>query len=145
MPGLDAAQPLHDDPLLNVITSETSASSGISMPELTMRLLEGLGEHRAPLGVHARELLAQFRLIPGERLQLEPDLLVGDVLADQVTHRRPPLLDEGHVGGVHLALALDQPLGEPLERPHEQVLDRAEVVVDEAVVDAGLLGELAAS
>ena len=42
---------------------------------------------------------------------------------------------------VHLALPRDQPLGEPFERPHEQVLDRAEVVVDEAVVDAGLLGQ----
>ena len=47
--------------------------------------------------------------------------------------------------GVHLALPRDQPLGEPFEHPHEQVLDRAEVVVDEAVVDARLLGQPRAS
>ena len=47
----------------------------------------------------------------------------------------------GTSGGVHRALARDQPLGEPLEHAHEQVLDRAEVVVDEAVVDARLLGQ----
>ena len=128
-------------PMLNVITSETSASSGISIPSSRCGCCERLGQHRAPLGVHAREALAQVRIVPGERLQLEPDLLVGDVLADEVAHRRPPLLDERHVGRVQLALARDQPLGEPLERAHEQVLVRAEVVVDEAVVDAGLLGE----
>ena len=87
------------------------------------------------------DALAQLGLVPGERLELEPDLLVRDVLAHEVAHRRPPLLEEGHVGGVHLALPRDQPLGEPFERPHEQVLDRAEVVVDEAVVDARLLGQ----
>jgi hypothetical protein len=32
-----------------------------------------------------------------------------------------------------LTLPRDQALGEALERPDEQVLDRAEVVVDEAV------------
>ena len=58
----------------------------------------------------------------------------------EVAHRRPPLLDERLVGRVHLALALDQPLGEALEHAHEQLLHRAEVVVDEAVVRAGLLG-----
>ena len=47
----------------------------------------------------------------------------------------------GIVGRVQLALARDQALGEALERAHEQVLVRAEVVVDEAVVDARLLGE----
>ena len=128
-------------PMLNVITSETSASSGISIPSSRARLCERLGQHGAPLGVHAREALAQLGVVPGQRLQLEPDLLVGDVLAHQVAHRRPPLLDERHVGRVQLALARDQPLGEALERPHQQVLDRAEVVVDEAVVDARLLGE----
>ena len=40
-----------------------------------------------------------------------------------------------------VALPLDQPLGEALQRPHEQVLVRAEVVVDEPVVDPGDLGE----
>ena len=88
-----------------------------------------------------REPLAQLGAVPGERLQLEPDLLVRGVLAHEVAHRRPPLLDEGLVGRVELALARDQALGEPLEHAHEQLLDRAEVVVDETVVRAGLLGD----
>ena len=63
------------------------------------------------------------------------------VVVVEEAHRRAPLLEERHVGRVQLALALDQALGEPLEHPHQQVLHRAEVVVDEAVVDAGLLRE----
>ena len=63
------------------------------------------------------------------------------ILGHEVAHRRAPFLHEGHVRGVELALPLDQPLGESLERPHEQALVRAEVVVDEAVVDARLLGQ----
>ena len=43
--------------------------------------------------------------------------------------------------GVHRALALDHAPCEPLERPPEHVLHRAEVVVDETMVDAGLLCE----
>ena len=43
--------------------------------------------------------------------------------------------------GIHRALPLDQPIGEPLEHADEQVLDRAEVVVHQAVVEPGLLGE----
>ena len=59
----------------------------------------------------------------------------------EVAHRRPPLLEKRHVRRVHLPLPLDQPLGEALEHAHEQLLHRAEVVVDEAVVRAGLLGD----
>ena len=98
-------------------------------------------EYGAPLGVHAREMFAKLGVVPRERLQLEPDLLVGDVLADKVAHRRPPLLDERHVGRVQLPLAGDQPLGESLEGADEQVLVRAEVVVDKAVVDSRFLGQ----
>ena len=38
-------------------------------------------------------------------------------------------------------MPLDQPLGEALQRAGEQVLDRAEVVVDEAVIQARLVSE----
>jgi hypothetical protein len=38
-------------------------------------------------------------------------------------------------------LPLDQPLGEAFERSDEEVLDRAEVVVDEAVIEARLFGK----
>ena len=79
--------------------------------------------------------------VPGERLELEPDLLVADVLLDEVAHRRAPLLDERHLCGVHLALACNQTLGETLEGTDEHILDRPEVVVDEPVIDACLLGE----
>ena len=83
--------------------------------------------------------------VPAERLQLEPDLrIAGGEVGLEVAHRRPPLLDAGEVGApVHRALAGDQALGEPFEHAHEQVLHRAEVVVDEAMVGAGLLGQAA--
>ena len=55
--------------------------------------------------------------------------------------RRPPLLDERGLGRVHGPLALDQARGEAFEHLHEQLLHRAEVVVHEAVVDPGLLGQ----
>ena len=141
VPGLDVPEPLDDDPDVERHDERDERVERHLDAELAMRLLEGLGEHRAPLPVHAREALAQVRLVPRERLELEPDLLVGDVFAHEVAHRRPPLLEEGHVGGVHVALPRDQALGEPFERPHEQVLDGAEVVVDEAVVDARLFGQ----
>src|SRR4029079_9378147 len=66
-----------------------------------------------------------------------------DVLLHEIRHRGAPLLDERHVARVQLALALDQPAGEALERAHEERVARPEVVVDEAVVDAGFLAELA--
>ena len=123
------------------MTSKTSASSGSSTPQLAMRLFERLREDGAPLGIHEREPSSQVGVVPGERLELEPDLLVGEVLAHEVAHRRSPLLHERHVGGIQLPLAGDQPLGEPLERAHEQVLVRAEVVVDEPVVDTRFVGQ----
>ena len=47
----------------------------------------------------------------------------------------------GDVGRVHLALPRDQALGEALEHLDEQLVHRAEVVVDEALVGARLGGE----
>ena len=127
-------------PLLNVYTSETSASSGISSPSSSRTGAKASSEHRAPLGVHPCEPLLELGTVPGERLQLEPDLLVRAILVE-VGHRRPPLLEEWRVRRVHLPLSLDQLLGEALEHAHEQLLHRSEVVVDEAVVHPGLLGD----
>ena len=45
----------------------------------------------------------------------------------------------GSVRRVQGALALDEPRREALENLHEQVLHGSEVVVDEPVVDTGLL------
>ena len=78
VPGLDAAEPLDDDPQVERHHERDERLERHLDAELAMRLLECLGEHRAPLGVHAREALAQVGLVPRERLQLEPDLLVGD-------------------------------------------------------------------
>ena len=89
--------------------------------------------------MHPREPLLELGPVPGECLQLEPDLLVRQILIE-VGHRRPPLLEKRGVGRVQLALPLDQPLGEALEHAHEELLHRAEVVVDEAVVRAGFIG-----
>ena len=68
-------------PSLNVYTSVTSASSGHLEPELVADGREGLGQDGAPLRVHPREPLAELGPVPGQRLQLEPDLLVGTILA----------------------------------------------------------------
>jgi hypothetical protein len=56
-------------------------------------------------------------------------------------HRGPPLVDERAFRLVEIALPGDQALGEALEGADEQVLVGAEVVVDETVIDARLLGE----
>ena len=64
-------------------------------------------QHRLPLGVHSGEPLLELGTVPGERLQLEPELLVRAILV-QVGHRRPPLLEERHVRRVHPPLSLDQ-------------------------------------
>ncbi len=106
---------------------------------LHARLLERFRHTERHSPCTPRDPLAQLRPVPGERLQLEPDLLVGHVLLDEEPHGGAPLLDEGQFGRVKLPLPHCQPLGEALEHAHEQVLHRAEVVVDEAVVHAGLL------
>ena len=95
-------------PMLKVITSETSASRGMSIFNSRCASAKASVSTSAPLGVHAGKPLAEVGVVPRERLQLEPDLLVGLVLAHEVAHRRPPLLDERHVGRVELALAVDQ-------------------------------------
>jgi hypothetical protein len=104
--------------------------------------LERLEQHLPPLGVDARHALADVGPVPPQRLQLEPDLRIAgrEVLVEEA-HRGAPALRERRVGRVHRALPRDQSFGEALEHPHEQVLHRAEVVVDEPVVGARLLGE----
>ena len=139
--GLDSRKPLEHDSLVEGDDQRDERFERHLDPVVLAWRGEGLCQNRPPLGVHPVDALLQLGPVPGERLELVPDLLVGSVFAHHVAHRRPPLLEEGHVGGVHLALPRDLPLGEAFEHPHEQVLDRAEVVVDEAVVDARLLGQ----
>src|SRR4030095_1825515 len=55
---------------------------------------------------------------------------------------RTPLLVERALARVHGALALDQTGGEALEHLHHHLLHRAEVVVHQAMIDAGLFAEL---
>ena len=81
---------------LKVMTSETSASSGMSIPSSRWGSANAsVSTARHSAFTRARRSRS-FGSVPGERLQLEPDLLVGEVLAHEVAHRRPPLLDERH-------------------------------------------------
>src|SRR5271154_5621082 len=88
--------------------------------------------------------LAQPRLVPRQRLQLRPHLRIArrEVSLDEAD-RRAPLLDERRVSRVHRALALEDTSREALQRLQQQLVDRAEVVVDEAMVLSGLASELA--
>ena len=139
--GLDPRQSLEDDPLVEGDHERDQRVQRHLDAVALVRLGERLGQHGAPFGVHVRDALAQLRAVPGERLQLEPDLLVLAV-GVEVAHRRAPLLDERHAGiGVHRALPDDHALREALEHAREQRLHRAEVVVHEAVVGPCLLGE----
>jgi hypothetical protein len=139
--GCDAGQSLHDDPEVERDHQGDESVERHVDSELFTWCCERFRQHGSPLCVDRLQSITQVGTVPRERLELEPDLLVTDVLLDEEAHRRSPLLDERHVCGIHLALTCDEPLGEPLERANEDVLDRAEVVVDEAVVDARLLGE----
>ena len=98
VPRVDAAQALDDDAEVEGHHERDERLERQLDPQLAMRRFERLGQHDSPLRVHAREALAEIVVVPGERLQLEPHLLVRDVLADQVAHRRPPLLHERQVG-----------------------------------------------
>src|SRR5687767_4753097 len=62
----------------------------------------------APGGVHLLHPFPVLRTVPGHRLELPPDLLVGPVLV-QVAHGGPPLLQVGEIRGVHLPLPRHQP------------------------------------
>ena len=81
-------------------------------------------------------------MAPRQRLQLHPDLGVAgiQILVLEVPGGAP-LLDERRIARVHLALTGHQPCGEALEHLDEELVDRAEVVVDEALVGAGLGGQ----
>ena len=61
----------------------------------------------------------------------------------EVFNRGPPLLDEGQLGLVHRTLPLDQALGEALERLKQHLVERAEVVVDESLIQARLARQAA--
>ena len=144
MACLDAAHALQDDSLVerhhqgdDGVDRESAAVDAVG----PHGALEGVGQHGPPLGVDPGHPLAEVGVVPRHGLQLEPDLGIagGDVLLEE-PHGRAPLLEEGDVGRVHRPLPLDQLVGEPLQHAQEQVLHGAEVVVDEAVVDARLLG-----
>src|SRR5215831_2795902 len=106
------------------------------------RPAEGLPQHRAPLGVHRRDARRELGPVPGQRLKLEPDLRVaGGQILFLEPPGGPPLLQEGHVRRVHRPLPRDQPLGEAVENPEHDLLERAEVVVDQALVGPRLRGE----
>ena len=63
--------------------------------ELAMRLGETpRSGRRATRRSRPASRVTQALDVPGERLQLQPDLLVGHVLGDEEAHRRPPLLHE---------------------------------------------------
>src|SRR6188768_2210414 len=81
--------------------------------------------------------------MPGERLQLRPDLRVArrQVLLD-VGDRSAPLLGERRLCRVHRPLALENTAGESLQGLQQQLVDRAEVVMNEAMVLPGLPGQL---
>ena len=132
-------------PSLNVMTSETTALTGTwvrSSPYSSNALRNASVSTGSPLRVDRRHPLAHLGVVPGHRLELEPDLgVAGRQVLIEESHRGAPLLDERHVGRVHLLLALDEPTRESLQHPEEQLLHRAEVVVNEAMVGAGFLGE----
>ena len=142
MAVLDPGEPFEHDPFVEGVDEGDERPEWDVDAESLAHGRERLRQHRLPLGVHPCKPLLQLWTIPGERLQLEPDLLIRKVLVE-IGHRRPPLHEERHVRRIHLALPLDEPFGKPFEHAHEQLLHGAEVVVDEAVIRPGLLGDLA--
>src|SRR6266508_2394410 len=75
----DPGEPLENDSLVEGHHERDERVEGHLDPVAFRRLGERLRENRPPLVVDAREWLAQLRPVPGERLQLEPALLVGHV------------------------------------------------------------------
>ena len=124
-PGAPARfrQPVEHDPLVERVDERDQRLERDVEPELGADGRKGLAQDGTPLRVYPHEPLAELGPVPGQGLQLEPDLLVRTILVE-VGHRRPPLLDERHVRRVHLPLPLDQPLGEALEHAYEQLLHR---------------------
>ena len=105
-------------------------------------MLERLAQDATPFGVDVFDPWPQLRPVPRQRLELHPDLRVAGLeVLGLVAPGGAPLLDEGGIGAVHLALALDEAIGEPLQDLCEELVDRAEVVVDEALVGVRLGGE----
>ena len=146
MTAVEAEQPLVQRPLLNCITSAAQASAEKRAPSRSyssIALGQRVAKQRAPAVVDAVQPLAQLGPVPGERLELGPDLGIAgrEILLDEA-HRGAPLLGEGRVGPVHRPLAVEDAGREPLQGLQQQLVDRAEVVVDEAVVLPGLAGKL---
>ncbi len=97
-------EPLEHDPLVERVHERDQRLERQLEPELLADGSEGLAEDGAPLGVHPCERLVQLGPVPGECLQLEPDLLVRQVLVE-VGHRRAPLLEKWRLLRVHLRAA----------------------------------------
>ncbi len=133
-------------PRLNVITSDTTAAVGntvLSTPSSSSAGVERGDKDLVPLGEDAGDASTDFGRVPADRLELQEDLLVPgvEVLRHEVTHRGTPLLDEGHVRGIHRALPFGEPRRETLERLEHDLLHRPEVVVDQPVIHPGFLGD----
>ena len=130
-------------PLLNCITSVAQASAekrALSRPYSSIARESASRSSVRHSVVDSVQPLAHLGPVPGERFELRPDLRVAgrQVLLDEAD-RGAPLLGEGPVGLVHRPLAIEDPAREPLQGLQQQLVDRAEVVVDEAVVLPGLL------
>ena len=111
---------------------------------LVHRLVERFSDHLIPRPIDVDDALAYLGIVPAHRLQLVPYFRVAArFVFVEVTHRGAPLLDERPGRRVHLALPDDEPVGVALEHLQQQFLHRAEVVVDQAVVEPCLFGELA--
>src|SRR6185312_7367734 len=99
MATVEAEQPLEQKALVE-LRDQRRPALGREQAVLELVLLDCLGErvtkHGAPAVGDALQALAQLGLIPGERLQLSPDLGVArsEILLDE-GHGGAPLLDEG--------------------------------------------------
>src|SRR5262245_33090706 len=82
--SFDPAQALDDDPEVERHHKRDQRLEGDLEPKLAVRRRKRLGQHRSPFLVDACEARAQRLVVPGERLELEPRLLVRDVLRDEV-------------------------------------------------------------
>ena len=81
MPGLDTAEAFDNQ---SHVEGHDQRHQGVERdgdPEFPVWRLERCGKYRPPFVVDPRQPLAKVRIVPSERLQLEPDLLVAEVLS----------------------------------------------------------------
>src|SRR3954469_3741719 len=143
--GVDTGQPLEHDAFVEGDDQGHDSPGRVELgvdPQLREAGRERPLEDVDPLLVDPLQAVPDALVVPGDRLQFEVDLVIARlaVLVEE-PHGLPPLLDERDVARVHRALPLDEPVREALHHPQQEVLHRAEVVVDEPVVDPGPLSE----